>query len=72
MPETRRRQRKRRMSNGRKTRFGRTAKKVEKIASDTLNILPPVGKFTRGFFSDVGVRMGGKRRRRSRRMRHKR
>ena len=54
--------RRRRHARGRKTRFGRTAKAVKGLANRTLDIVPPVGRFTRGFFKDVGVKMGGRRR----------
>ncbi len=59
----------RRRRRARKTRFGRTAKAVKGLATRTLNIVPPVGRFTRGFLGDVGVKMGGKRRRRTHRRR---
>ena len=59
--------RKRTRARGRKTRLGKTAKAVKGLANRTLNIVPPVGKFTRGFFKDVGVKMGGRKRRSHRR-----
>jgi len=49
-------------SRSRRTRLGKTVRSVTRLGNATLNIVPPVGKLTRGVFRAVAIKRGGKRR----------
>ena len=45
------------------TRLGKAVRLSSRVGDEVLDIVPPVGKFTRSVLHEVGISRGGKRRR---------
>ncbi len=49
------------------TRLGKAVRLTSRVGDEVLDIVPPVGKFTRSVLHEVGISRGGGKRRRHRR-----